>query len=1491
MVALAVATVSSAALGQTLLQPGDEHPVALAANASLLVAVEPGDWVEVTAPATAAATFGLAYGNDARLDWIQWQPETASKFQVPNWTQAQYVAVKVKSAAIVSIRQSPRTAEPRLWFELDEQLAYWLFNGAPRPEESPLPVAELLAALDGLRRELPADEPATQHLLYALWLEESLRLRPLGSPFFVETATTEYPEGKLVSAPGTLQIPSGGEVNRLQVRGFGRTTLRVYEGRALARQLDFNAVAQGKPAWSEERQLRTLSRKSRPLRVEVKAGSVLLSAQAYEPREAYRTLFGGSARHREGHWRRARASRLEWVRLLAEAKSTEGDNDAPFDRFVTWLRSNQPKLSAQVRAWLSYEASLLAPEGEPAIEFGKLALHDSPSDYGRRAAALRLLDLNVTEAPPRNGLRPPTTAQLEAWANANTDSLGASRIAAGYHRAYRFRAVEAEPGAPTITRLQPLMEQGQCRELGEETTRWLVVPEEPAEFTVALPEELYALSNLVPRSPLPQPEGYVLVDEQPVALHSAAGIASRLALRQGKHRIARKPGSPEALLELTSAMSAPCALLHTKQTLSVLDPGKSRHFSLPAPGATTIARLRIETTAPQTQLTLTQGSRTTLLELLTPGAHETELLVPKESSLLTVVTSAPATLQVAMRRAEDPLLAPDRLLNLPAGTSPTLTPTAQRLAQRDAQVQQQLPRLAALSQSLRTEPDPSARAELSEQRATALVTLGYKELGRRDLLVQEPVEANRDVARVLGVHASVIAANLNSRLAPLPQPADSAALLKRRARLESEGPIGCSQDVTQDLVQRADAESLLAAYCAERVPLPAVAAELYESIGQRRNSGEATLRAATLYADAAIGSGQGPLGMRAALLATRATSQGQDASSVRSRLAPAIVFKSVPLLDHSLGYLPLLRSQSPERSPKEQLLEAVTAAIPGALLLESEETAELQWNEPRASTLALEYGCDAGRGEPCALEARIDGQVVTCSDTTPQRRCQLAVPAGRHRLEFGFRGLEPVGWLQLTAGVTSLRPALLTRWHLLNPREPAQLTLRGPTLLRLQFRIAAPAASKPPRLHVTGCNIPESLGTLTLPSTADPTVKSADRNSEAVSLPVTLELPIESAQPCTLSVETTEPNTLAYLSVARVQGLPRERDGAFRSPADSTSRAFSATKLVSHELPVSHLPTPPVPGEQNRMPLLLGGRARFVSESLQAITEQDGASATSAFRESYVETVVLAHRELVENQLWGSVQLGTRLRDGPLSEVARLALDLPARPFLPGVELDGTIIAQTLSAKTHQTASTTAKLSTRLPLTGNTFLVPTLGYSNTYLTQAPGTDDGLDGELYSSYLAAHPRYASGTAQLNTRPFIDAQSSFLLAARTLPTLDALDRLTGTARLLFLPRHEWPLLVSAEWATSLRLESALRDTFFIRHQFSTSFGFWTWLSPHNRLRVVAELDCFFDAPRSRLTSPVLAPLLGLELTTSGTRGLRDLAPSQVPFRTFQERGSAP
>jgi hypothetical protein len=162
--------------------------------------------------------------------------------------------------------------------------------------------------------------------------------------------------------------------------------------------------------------------------------------------------------------------------------------------------------------------------------------------------------------------------------------------------------------------------------------------------------------------------------------------------------------------------------------------------------------------------------------------------------------------------------------------------------------------------------------------------------------------------------------------------------------------------------------------------------------------------------------------------------------------------------------------------------------------------------------------------------------------------------------------------------------------------------------------------------------------------------------------------------------------------------------------------------------------------------------------------------------------------------------------------------------------------------------------------------------------------------VYSHFYATHPRYASLATTLALRPFVDTLVNLSVSTRSLPGLDGIDRATATLELLALPVPHWPVLAGVDWMSSYRPASALRSEMFVRHDLGVAFSFWHWLTPSERLRCFGRFDFFFDAPAARLGTVIVAPTVGLELTSSGARGLRDLSPQQAPFKEFQERGSA-
>jgi hypothetical protein len=1106
---------------------------------------------------------------------------------------------------------------------------------------------------------------------------------------------------------------------------------------------------------------------------------------------------------------------------------------------------------------------------------------------------LELFDGNSLEAllfPLRTGLRPQAGERLENWAKSAGGSSDARRVTTAYWKAFEYRYVAPELGAITFQRQRPVTETGQCTQTDDDTTRWLVPNQMPVSFEVTLPDGLYALSSVIPLSETPTPEGYVTIDDVPISVHSGAGLPSRVALANGTHLLSLERLGPAVAMELTAGMTAPCGSLRLKQTWTKLVSAQPTRFLLAAPGAATVVRLRFESPAPNSQITIDLRSRQLFLEQRTAGAYSTEFLVGPNDDSLTLTSRNEAIVQVSMRRQADPKPEPARLLATPKHLPTNATATSQALSDgvKTRAVQSELPSLRKLSAALHAATTNDERRRNSEQRATLLLKLGYRQLGLRDIAAFPTADDNTDFAYFLGSDSKTIPLGLLSQLPPLPLPRSLEHLISRKTQRNRSGDTGCSSPANDDLVARGDAESLLTAYCAERSNQPSLAARLYETIANNTGYGSAYLRAATLHADSAIDSSNlGPT-LRSAIVATLGARHGADPSDLWARLGRAISWTTASVLDGAAGYVTLVKTGNRERTTRELVTTALSLAKQTSLLIEPNERAELTIDNQRVQKFTIEHGCDDERGESCQFVTLIDGISTPCSTTMATNRCVLTVPIGRHRIELSFVGNTPFGWVNIETGTTPLLPQVRSLWHQLEPNRAATLTLKGPTILRLRFRVrgASFSPSIANTVRLSGCGSTTDQVRLELSTVNDSGVKSWPENGgSSVSTEQLVDVPVQSDSRCQLSILSQKPGTLVQVSLARAVGLPNAR----LDSKPILSQVNPAELTQSHALDTITVPRPPRE-QTGGLPLLLGLRTRLMSESLTAITEQDGTGSEKSFQDVFAETSVIAARELVENRLWGTAQAGTRFRIGPTTKFGRLSVELPPQPGLPGIELQANTYSQSFSETNYTSFNSTARINTLFAISANQSIVPQLSYTSIRSPQKPLTDAPVDGDVHSNYVATHPRYGSADLAFKLRPFIDAMSTLAVSARSLPALNGFDRVSGTADLWFLPNNDWPLMITTGWFSSYRPESDLRARYFVRHQLNFGVALWKWLTEHERVRIYAQFDCFFDAPATSSTTLIFAPTLTIDFTTSGNRGLRDQSSQQVPFRAFQERGSA-
>lgn len=1476
--------------------------ITLTPTQRLFVPVENGRWVAADAPdAVQQIQLGLADGRSAVPDTILWEPLGTTSLRVPIWSHAGYVAIRTNRTTRLNLAQSTEPLAPLDWFVLDSRVSSWARSGAELPQVHQPEVARLLAALQQLREAIAAPRRlAAAPLLIGLWLEESLRTRSLGKPFFVNSLPSEL-EPQILVGPGRLEFPAlVSDLHRWRLRAMGTTRVILREGRQIARVVEWRPRDPTSRTWSSPRSIRTipLDPSSRP-ELEVVFGTVSASVQGFELQPEFREWFGSARRLRSRLWADSMPS-------LPRANTSQA-------------RSRGAPTMSALGAYAVRSRSLTAPRLDDAIEAamtGILDARDAPWQalFGARLLDLGLLDTtlergskyeklhrtaNEKEAPaldqsrlPRRllleallpaqlGRRPSFGDAAEAWAGAQpTDSL-VTQLVQKYWQSFPYRVVAPIPGTPTVARLVPRGGEGLCDSTSDNAETWFVPAEKQVEFTVDIAEGSYAIATIRPVGDAPMREGRLFIDETPLTIHSGSGLSSRVALSRGRHFLTKDDSTPPLAIEVTSGMSVPCRQSFRWQRWGLLRPGDVARYPLPSPGGSSVARVRFDGLTEKARVTLDVDSRQFDLDLLPPVTGTVEIPVGSADSSLAISSSQPVSIAVHMRRESD--------ADPPAASLPISTISAQQ-ARTGATATRVLPpellvELQKVGAALRSQSNPATVGQLRQHRAHLLRRLGFTSLANRDEDTPMEVDPSTDLVRIEGATDPAIPIGLLPTIAPLPLPLDSSSLVQRRQAWRNSGAADCAGELQSDSAEAPNAETLLAAYCAEKVGLSATAADHYARIAHSTKDPQTLLHAAALLADSAVAAQDRRLGLQAAIYAARAASWGGDAGGLRARLSDALHWITPSVVEGAAGVTGIAHGLAVSRSNRQLVLARLVDAPEDALLLEAGQSAEVLLNNRQSELLTMQYGCDvATGGEPCVPHALLDNGPIACTLPQPATACVLRVPEGKHRLRISFDGSESIGWVATVLGGRKVLPAIATNWAVLDAHRTAQLVVRGPTVLRLRVRGSGNANES---LSIRGCGIEEDMSTLPLPQGVD--LQARPWPSESMVSPIGEQveklIPVVSESVCQLRLIAHQANTRVRLSIARADGLPAPRltfpSRALGAPAE-TLESVQEVVATGPEVRPQRL----IEG----LPLLIGARTRFVSESLSVALEQDRASSEGAFQDVYGEVSAIAARELIANRWWATGQAGVRFRNGPNTEFGRISLDMPARDGLAGIDLTGSVYSQSFGDMRSTTFTSTGRFSRRWDASPRVAIIPQIGFTTLRVGAAPSSPLGVDGDVFSRFHASHPRYASIAATLSTRPFVDVLFNGSISSRSLPRLDGLDRITTTAELVFLPVPHWPLLGGFDWMSSYRPASSLRTAPFVRHDLGLAWGLWHWITPSERIRWFGRVDFFFDAPAARLGNVILAPSIGLEILSSGARGLRDLSPQQAPMREFQERGSA-
>jgi len=1502
------------------------QPVALDVGEVLLVPIEAGDRVRVVAEQGPRPLLGLATGLDALPDVITWDPSLPRELRLPAWSSARFVAARVTAPAELSVEVAARSETPLAWHEWDRWVASSLRGkaGAPAlPEGSA--AARAWRGLEALLASLPSGErPAAADLLEVVWLEQALRVRPLVGPYFRRQPRLEFEAPRELQAGERYELDSPGiDVVRWLIRASGSARVVLREGEAVSRELSWSAPP-GAPAFaSRARSIRVVPPAgSGHISLEVLEGKISFEQRAWVQRAEFGELLGDPIRTRTRLLERAHQSALGWVRSVAAARARR---ELGSESLLSVASVATP---GDLQAWLLLEAALTERHSEAAVVLAERAAAAARSpllavlalqqrrDVLPPAAALLAQPSFTPSAPgpalPRAaageeelwllalrgregllaGTRPSAGARLEQWAALRSEDREVWASVAGFWRSIPYRSVLPSPGALISTEYVPLEPGVDCPlpgappsslVLAEKFERWLLPSVGSVELVAELPPQHFTPLLFKPLSTEPVPESSVRLDELEVPLHAAAGLSSEVALSAGRHSLQVPADALPFAVRLSTGVMAPCEQLRRTRTWTELGEAARADFELPAVGAMSVARLTLAPAGPaqaaqatQQELEVQVGARR--LEVWGRGARSgaSEIRVEAQDAALSLRgRGAAGRVRIELRRAADapnptetppPVPAPPA----PAASASATTANPEPTSDLDAA----LSSLRELGRSLRTARGEAALTDLRARRARLLEALGFKELALRDA-DPEPV-SERGWAWLPGEQQRVIPTSLTAKIGPLSLPASPAGLAERRQRAKLAGCASFAAETEPNLELGADAETLLLAYCAEQNGLVPFAARAYEAIGRNRSNGAALARAATLLADHALDTAAPALALRARILAALAGALGEDTSGLLARLAPALEWVVPNAYERSAGFATVTLSAPPNPTLGTRVRRALVDAPDAAMLVDGDRSVRIGVQVQQKQAIELELGCEDPADLACQPELRRDGERFECPRERAARgRCSVPLAPGEHQLDLRWPSERALGWVKATLAGQPVPIRLSSRWIEVESEEPAQLTVRGPTVVLLEARGSGGAAQT---IAWEGCG-DEPIRSFELPGGVDPGARVGSGGSLGNALRV--DLPIETEGPCLLRVGPTAGRALFRLSVARATGLPRARVASYVAPEalpPPPPPAPFADTLVARELELGPL-------ARNPLPLLLLGHSQAVVNTRSLEDDTEGPQTPST---SHLQLDVLASRELIPARAWTSAQVGVRLRNGPPSLLGRLELALPATSGTPGVELDTAGYWQSIDGLPAFSLRTSGRLSALAELTPNLNLIPRAGYTLSYEPPRPDNLRVTDNDVYSAYRATHSHYLSVELEAAWRPMVDALGKLEFLGRALPAFDGIDRAGVAASWLCMPLAGTNALLELELATSLRPQGPGRAYSFARQTAGFGMSWWRWISDGERMRLFGRIDAGFDAGSEPGGEPLLTAGMGVEFSTSGERGLRDLSPSRLPFIDLQERG---
>jgi hypothetical protein len=985
-------------------------------------------------------------------------------------------------------------------------------------------------------------------------------------------------------------------------------------------------------------------------------------------------------------------------------------------------------------------------------------------------------------------------------------------------------------------------------------------------------------------------EASVEIDGVPIHVHTLSGLPSYVALSAGEHRFKTTRGGP-VLARIELPEPSDCSMLRDLQRWAVTRPSVA--FDVPGGETRSVARVLVDAASLEhaaRQLVLQTTSQTREAWVRPPASGSLELPIEPADVRLTATSAAALRVRASARLSTQRAAHARR---------------SQRASSTRAETQAEIAeRVRAATRGLRTVSDEPARRLYRQRRADALSALGYArlaEIDRRRALgtgVERLLDAQSDEA--LGLHlprdaGSVVPIGLASRVVPLPAPpaADARALARARARITSgHAPEAVVNELLASAKTSSAADALLLAHAAERAGLKHTAARALERVGLTHASGAALAAAASLYADVAAAEGDVKLTAYAHALARRAVELGDPAVAALGKLTPAISWV-MPTAASSLAGSAAVEHTAAKDSAAalwELVRRALLDAPDDAILLSGRRQLELRTSRRAAFVTELTLLCHAlgGDSENCSVGVELDGRRVACdtpgeTSRVPRlQRCQVAVPAGEHRLNVALpASVDALGWVR-AGDLTGQRPLeahTVSDWIEIDERHPLRMEFAGPTVLRLTAR----APSEQPRtlaLRVGRRGDKADASQWPVPPGTDPAARRiAPERALAASPAFALgpeaerSIAVIAAGPHFLDLESPGGRVLVRVeaAVARTAPVPRE------APGDSTP----ALEPRGSSSGGSALPRPPAIGHDPGSGFgMLAGYAG-VTEAELVETDRDD-------RSRYGEAGLRLYRELAPGRFW--IELGTfgRVRDGPESYGADASLDFSGPEDAPDAFARAEAVVQPNDGQTLFGYRALGGVSWPLRLDSELRLVPSLTHTLRHVDERGRELGAVDSDVYASYSATHPNSSTAGIRLDQRPLIDTILRYGLQVRSNPDLAGVDRTDARVELDTLPGEGLMPWLGLTVLASYRPRGELRDEGFVRFAFTPSAFFWHWASRLWRITADVRATYLIDVPQTA-RSGSLSGLLVVALEYTGGRGLRDHAPRERPFRDRLEEGS--